>query len=185
MLARSPIIRTTLTKRPMSLRYAAFDQSWKQTAESAVDMRVCDCCSTSTAVTADGVIAAFRDRSDKDIRDIAVSRFENGAWTPSTTVHDDNFEIFECPVNGPMIAARGTRCRRRVVHREGRPGSGVGGVLERQRTNVGRADPARRLASRSAALMWSCSTTVRRSRPGSSWWARAASFACGASNPRG
>ena len=41
------------------------------------------------AVTSDGVITAFRDRSDKEIRDIAVSRLENGTWTPGTTrVHE-------------------------------------------------------------------------------------------------
>lgn len=90
----------------MSLRYAAFDRSWKQTADAAIDMRVCECCSTAAAVTSDGVITAFRDRTDKEIRDISVSRLENGKWTDSATVHDDHFEVDVCPVNGPMIAAR-------------------------------------------------------------------------------
>ena len=90
----------------ISLRYAAFDQSWKQTADSQVDARVCECCSTAAAVTAEGVVVAFRDRSDKEIRDIAVSRLERGRWTPSTTVHDDGWEIEACPVNGPALSAR-------------------------------------------------------------------------------
>ena len=91
----------------MGLRYATFDRNWKQTADMPIDGKVCDCCQTSAGVTADGVIAAFRDRSDKEIRDIHVSRLENGKWTPSSSVHDDNWMIPACPVNGPAISARG------------------------------------------------------------------------------
>jgi hypothetical protein len=91
----------------ISLRYAAFDGSWKQTADAEIDPRVCECCSTTAATTSDGVLIAFRDRSDKEIRDIAVSRFDRGKWTPSTLVHADNWEIDACPVNGPMLSARG------------------------------------------------------------------------------
>ena len=92
----------------ISLRYAAFDRSWTQTADTTVDARVCECCSTATAVTANGVLAAFRDRSEKEIRDIAVSRLENGKWTASTPVHNDNWEIDGCPINGPALSARGS-----------------------------------------------------------------------------
>lgn len=91
----------------MIVRYAAYDGSWKRTAEGAVDVQACECCSTTAAVTSDGVLIAYRDRSDKEIRDIAVSRFENGKWTEPTHVHDDNWEVFACPVNGPMLSARG------------------------------------------------------------------------------
>jgi hypothetical protein len=91
----------------ISLRYAAFDRSWKQTADATVDARVCECCSTTAAVTTYGVLAAFRDRSEKEIRDIAVSRLENGKWTASSRVHNDNWEIDACPVNGPALGARG------------------------------------------------------------------------------
>ncbi len=89
----------------MSLRAATYDAGWMRTSESAVDTRVCECCSTTAAVTADGVITAFRDRSPKDVRDIAVSRLEQGRWTPATTVHDDSWVINACPVNGPMLSA--------------------------------------------------------------------------------
>ena len=92
-----------------SLRYAAFDSSWTRTAEGEIDMKTCECCSTSAAVTSEGVIAAYRDRSDKEIRDIAVTRFENGKWTPGAVLHPDNFETYSCPVNGPMISARDRR----------------------------------------------------------------------------
>jgi hypothetical protein len=91
----------------MSLRFAAFSRDWKQTAEVPVDLRVCDCCPTAVAVTADGPIAAFRNRSDQDVRDIYVSRFEQGRWTEPAAVHDDGWKISACPVNGPALSARG------------------------------------------------------------------------------
>jgi hypothetical protein len=91
----------------MSLRYAAFDRSWKQTADATVDTRVCECCSTTAAVTEAGVLAAFRDRTEKEIRDIVVSSFDNGSWTDTRPVHNDNWEIDACPVNGPALSAQG------------------------------------------------------------------------------
>ena len=91
----------------MSLRFAAFDADWTQTADMPIDLRVCECCPTTAVVTADGVLTAYRDRSASEVRDIAVSRFENGSWTSPTTVHDDNWTIPACPVNGPMLSARG------------------------------------------------------------------------------
>lgn len=90
----------------MSVRFAAFDTAWTQTADLPVDLRVCECCPTTVAVTSDGPIAAFRNRSDQEIRDIYVSRFENGTWTEGTAVHDDGWKIPACPVNGPMLRAR-------------------------------------------------------------------------------
>ena len=91
----------------MALRYAAYDAQWKRTAEGVVDPRACECCSTSVAMTSDGVLTAFRDRSDKEIRDIAVTRLDNGKWTEPTRVHDDNWEVYACPVNGPIVSANG------------------------------------------------------------------------------
>jgi hypothetical protein len=93
---------------PMTLYYARYDRAGKQTAEAAINERVCECCSTSVAMTSAGPIAAFRDRSEKEVRDIHVSRFENGAWSDPLIVHADNWTIDSCPVNGPSIAASGT-----------------------------------------------------------------------------
>ena len=64
---------------------------------------------TAAAVTDQCVITAFRDRSEKEIRDIAVTRLENGKWSDARTVHDDNWEVDSCPVNGPAISARGSQ----------------------------------------------------------------------------
>jgi hypothetical protein len=91
----------------MELRYAAFDSNGKQTADIEIDHRVCECCPTSAAVTSDGVIAAFRDLTPEGVRDNGVSRLENGRWTPTTIVANDNWQIDFCPVNGPAISARG------------------------------------------------------------------------------
>ncbi len=72
-----------------------------------VDLRVCECCPTTAALTSDGPIVAYRDRSDGEIRDIYVARLENGKWTAPAPVHDDGWKIAACPVNGPMLSARG------------------------------------------------------------------------------
>ena len=91
----------------MTLRYAAFDAQWKQTADLEIDHNVCECCSTAAVMTDGGVLAAYRNRTDKEIRDIAVSHLENGKWTQEHIVHDDNWELYACPVNGPALSARG------------------------------------------------------------------------------
>ena len=89
----------------MSVRFASFDANWKQTSETVVDAQVCECCPTTAVVTSDGPIAAFRDRSDEEMRDIHVSRLEKGKWTEPRAVHDDGWKINACPVNGPMLSA--------------------------------------------------------------------------------
>ena len=89
----------------MSVRFASFDANWKQTSETVVDGQVCECCPTTAVVTSDGPIAAFRNRSDEEMRDIHVSRLEKGKWTEPKAVHDDGWKINACPVNGPMLSA--------------------------------------------------------------------------------
>lgn len=91
----------------MTLRSTTVSAEGVTGAEVVVDGRVCDCCQTAAATTDTGVLVAYRDRSDKEIRDIYVSRFENGKWSAGSPVHADNWEINGCPVNGPAIAARG------------------------------------------------------------------------------
>jgi hypothetical protein len=91
----------------MTLRFGAFNRQWQQTQEFLVDERVCDCCPTAAAITSDGPIVAYRDRSGDEIRDISVRRMVGGKWTAPTPVHRDNWKIAACPVNGPAIAARG------------------------------------------------------------------------------
>ena len=65
----------------MSLRAAHFDRGGKQLSEDAVDRRVCECCPTAAAVTTDGPIVVYRNRSADEVRDIYLSRFTGEAWT--------------------------------------------------------------------------------------------------------
>ncbi len=93
----------------MGLYFTSFDRQWKQSAETVINTRVCECCQTAAVIASDGVLAAFRDRSPREVRDINVTRLENGAWTPPRPLHVDNWEIESCPVNGPALSARGSQ----------------------------------------------------------------------------
>jgi hypothetical protein len=93
----------------MTLRGGTFDPAGRQMSEVEIDDRVCECCPTAIAITADGPIAAYRNRAEEEIRDIYVSRLVNGAWTTGVAVHADNWRIPACPVNGPALSASGRR----------------------------------------------------------------------------
>jgi hypothetical protein len=94
----------------MTLRYAAIDAEGRLSDETQLDERVCECCQTSAALTSEGPIAAYRDRSGTEVRDISVVRSpEHGKWSSPSLVFADNWEINGCPVNGPAIAADGRR----------------------------------------------------------------------------
>lgn len=81
----------------------------KSLPEAVLDPKTCECCQTAMARTDAGLVVAYRDRSDGEVRDIAVVRQVNGRWTAPTIVHADNWEFRACPVNGPQLAASGRR----------------------------------------------------------------------------
>jgi hypothetical protein len=91
----------------MSLRGAVVDKKGLKTAEWQLDDRVCDCCQTTAAITANGPVVVYRDRSAEEIRDISIVRFVNGNWTEPKTIYPDEWKIAGCPVNGPRSAAEG------------------------------------------------------------------------------
>jgi hypothetical protein len=91
----------------MSLRFAGFDKSWKRSGDAALDLRVCECCPTAVAVTSEGPIVAYRDRSATDVRDIVVTRLEKGKWTEPKAIAEEGWVFPACPVNGPSLSARG------------------------------------------------------------------------------
>ncbi len=91
----------------MTVYFGRFDRDFKQVEESVVDARVCECCPTAATVTSEGVIAAFRDRSPAEIRDIYTSRLVNGKWSEPAAIHADGWNIAACPVNGPALSASG------------------------------------------------------------------------------
>lgn len=92
----------------MTLRSAVIDAQNTLSHEQEVDDLICDCCQTDVAVTTTGPVAVYRDRTFDEIRDIYVSRLLGGEWQAGVPLHEDNWEIAGCPVNGPAIAARGT-----------------------------------------------------------------------------
>ena len=91
----------------MMLISTTIDSRGRLGPEVPLDQRTCDCCQNSAAMTSDGPIVAYRDRSPEEIRDIYVTRRVGGRWTPGAPVHADRWKINACPVNGPSIAAKG------------------------------------------------------------------------------
>ncbi|MGI9076070.1 MAG: sialidase family protein [Gemmatimonadaceae bacterium] len=93
----------------MMLVSTTLDASSKLGAEVLLDERTCDCCQNSVALTAEGPIVAYRNRSADEIRDIHVTRRVAGKWSTGVPVHTDNWKIAACPVNGPSVSASGRR----------------------------------------------------------------------------
>lgn len=93
----------------MTLRSAVFDAGLQRSGETELDASTCDCCQTDVVVTSRGALLAYRDRTAEEIRDIAVSRLEQSAWSTPRMVHADGWRTPGCPVNGPAITARGER----------------------------------------------------------------------------
>jgi hypothetical protein len=93
----------------MTLRHAAIGRDGALNRETLLDPRVCDCCQTGAALTAEGPVVVYRDRSDRETRDIAIVRLREGRWTEPHPVAADHWEIHGCPVNGPAVAAAGRR----------------------------------------------------------------------------
>jgi hypothetical protein len=92
----------------MTLRGAAIGTDGRRSGvDQEIDGRVCDCCQTDVAITADGAVAAYRDRSEREVRDIALVRRQGGGWSEPVRVHADDWTIDACPVNGPAIDAHG------------------------------------------------------------------------------
>jgi hypothetical protein len=93
----------------MSLRFASVGPEGAPEPDLLVDDRVCDCCQTTMARTASGLVAAYRDRTGTEVRDVAVVRFEKGRFSEPVFPGDERWEINGCPVNGPAIDAEGQR----------------------------------------------------------------------------
>jgi hypothetical protein len=91
----------------MALMYTTIASNGTVGPEVQIDKRTCECCKTSMTATPDGLIAVYRDRSDKEIRDIAITRYVNGKWSPPQMVSNDGWEIDGCPINGPAVSSNG------------------------------------------------------------------------------
>ncbi|MBV8842962.1 MAG: exo-alpha-sialidase [Bryobacterales bacterium] len=94
---------------PVSLMRTVVGADGKEIKEEQLDADVCSCCPTSVVKTAKGLMVVYRSHNSKDIRDIAVLRFENGKWSPSKILYPDKWEINACPVNAASAAAKDNR----------------------------------------------------------------------------
>jgi hypothetical protein len=91
----------------MSLRAAILSPDGKKINEWELDNKTCDCCQTTAAITNNGPIVVYRDRSDEEIRDISIARLVNNEWTAPAPIYQDNWKIAGCPVNGPRSSVLG------------------------------------------------------------------------------
>jgi hypothetical protein len=94
---------------PVSLMRTIVGADGKEIKEEELDRDVCSCCPTSAVKTAKGLLVAYRGHTPKDVRDVAVLRFEGGRWSPSKILFPDKWQINACPVNAASAAAKDNR----------------------------------------------------------------------------
>lgn len=90
----------------MTLRAAIVGAKMQNQQEWLLDASVCDCCQTKTSLSSRGPVVVYRNRTENEIRDIYISRFNGKKWTTPVRVHADEWKMPACPVNGPVIAAQ-------------------------------------------------------------------------------
>ena len=91
----------------MTLRAGVVSTTGELLQEYELDTRTCDCCQTTSAITDNGPIVIYRSRSEEEIRDISIVRWVDGSFTAPKVIHEDNWQIKGCPVNGPKVAVLG------------------------------------------------------------------------------
>jgi hypothetical protein len=97
--------RATALGEPMTLRTVLVTDRIERGSAELLDASVCDCCNTAAAVTADGPVVVYRDRTGEEVRDHrVVRRTPDGRWSEPAPLHRDGWKIPACPVNGPAIA---------------------------------------------------------------------------------
>ena len=89
----------------MTIRGAEFDSNLNKISEYEIDQTTCDCCNTALTQIPGSLIVAYRNRTESEVRDIYVSRFDGTTWDEPSPVHNDNWEIAACPVNGPALSS--------------------------------------------------------------------------------
>tara|TARA_Y100001956_G_scaffold82889_1_gene106486 strand:+ start:7162 stop:8430 length:1269 start_codon:yes stop_codon:yes gene_type:complete len=77
--------------------------------ETILDSRICECCPTDAATIGKINLIAYRDRNEDEIRNIQLIRSNDQGWSEPTIVHDDEWKIPGCPVNGPKLAVNGEK----------------------------------------------------------------------------
>ncbi|MFO7563508.1 MAG: hypothetical protein R6X02_12755 [Enhygromyxa sp.] len=86
----------------MQLRSLLIDAEGQQQGPSVIlDERTCECCKLGVGLLGEQAFAAYRDRSEAEVRDIFVA----GPGLSPTRVAADGWTIAGCPVNGPAVAS--------------------------------------------------------------------------------
>lgn len=94
------------TKHTYRLMSAVIGSSGAVSDEQTVDDDVCTCCPTSLVRTSTGFVAAYRNHTSDEIRDIYTVREDGGKWQAGKSLHNDGWHINGCPVNGAALAQR-------------------------------------------------------------------------------
>ena len=118
---------------PVSLKRTIVDATGKEVREEIIDPDVCGCCPTAVAKTSKGLLLAFRAHTKEDIRDIAVTRLENGKWS-----HAENRQCRQLGNQCLPDQRRGSSGQGRsrgggMVYGRSKYAARFGGVLKRQR----------------------------------------------------
>jgi hypothetical protein len=149
----------------MTVRANSLDRRGRLGTEIQLDGRSCECCQARLVRTRAGLLAAYRDRSATEVRDIALVRQVNGKWLAPQVVAPDGWEHRACPVNGPALTAQGDNVSLTwytAVHDQPRlylAQSGDGGATFRPRVRIddgqtlGRVD-ATALEAGAVVVVW-------------------------------
>lgn len=87
------------------LRYTRIQRDGTVVNDQLLDSNTCTCCWTAVASTPKGAVAAWRGRTDAEIRDNRIATLNNGQWSQPAPLGGEQWEIAGCPVNGPALAA--------------------------------------------------------------------------------
>ncbi|MYC86843.1 MAG: exo-alpha-sialidase [Gemmatimonadales bacterium] len=88
----------------MSVRFRTLAPDGHLGPEVLLDDRTCECCQTALVRVGEGLVTAYRDRSETEVRDIAVVRGAGERWTEPAPLSTDGWVIPGCPVNGPQLS---------------------------------------------------------------------------------
>ncbi len=101
-------LTASMTSNPMALLSAQVDVNGQVVARSVLDGHVCSCCQPTLKTTDQGWLAAYRDRSPGEVRDITAIAGKRSVVHGQTTLHD-GWVIKGCPLNGPALSVQDSR----------------------------------------------------------------------------
>ena len=93
----------------MTIRAAFVGPEGTVQNDQEIDHKTCDCCQTDIALVNGRPLVMYRDRSDEEIRDMSYAYLEDSAWSKPALLHQDNWHIAGCPVNGPRLVSQGEK----------------------------------------------------------------------------